>query len=99
MGVPILFYSLWRLDGPVYLIKKRLIIFIIGIVAICFCFGTPVYGQNALAGIRLLQVDTSSFPEISFYLEASQQDASILSNLSEQSIQVLEDGILSLIHI
>jgi hypothetical protein len=93
MGVPILFASLQSLNGPAHLKKNRLIIFLIGIVVISFCFGTPVFGQNDLAGIRLLQVDTSGFPKISFYLESSQPDASILSNLSEQSMQVMEDGI------
>ena len=60
---------------------------------ISFSFGAPVLGQNNQADIRLLQVDTSGFPEISFFLEASQQDAAILSNLNEESIQVLEDDL------
>ena len=93
MGVPILFYSLRRLNGPVYLKKKRLIFFILGIVVISFCFGAPVLGQNNQADIRLLQVDTSGFPEISFFMEASQQDTVIPSNLNEESIQILEDDL------
>ncbi len=71
--------------------KNRFLQLLIGFLAIGLSIYGPVLAQSTVVDLQLLQVDISQFPVITFYLQGGQNDSALLSSLTEQSMQVLED--------
>lgn len=92
MGVPILFFS--QLNFMNYHRTTQFIKLMISILIAC-CLGKvlSIHAQIPEGSINIFQIDTSQFPEISFYLTAADPDGKPIQNLTAANIQIKEDSI------